>query len=65
MFGAITRHSYLTCSSNQEKDISDSRVVIEYIERPYITGTFRVMHVSIQKMSYQKKTAMHVWSDNS
>ena len=39
MFGGVTCHLYLTFSSNMEKDISDSRAMIQYIESPHnLTG---------------------------
>ena len=35
VFGAITCQLYLTYSSYPEKDISDNRTVVHYVERPY------------------------------
>ena len=44
VFGAITRQLYLTYSLTQITDISNSRAVVCYVERPYTTCSFRVMH---------------------
>ena len=56
----------LSCDSiKHTRNISDSREVIQYAERPYMTCSFQVIHVSMHKTLNWKKTAMCVWSHNS
>ena len=66
----VWNHNLLTASIwyavlTQRINISDSRAVAGYAECPFTTCTFRVMHVSMHKMVYQKVSLMHVWSYNS
>ena len=65
MFGSVTCRSYLTYSSSPAPDVSDSRAVIQKVERPYKTFSFQLVRASTHKMAYRKETAMHVWSHNS
>ena len=53
-------HTALT----QKMVISDSRAVVHYVEWPYTTCSFRVMHVCTHKMAYWKETMTWVWSHN-
>ena len=57
MFGSITHQSYLAYSSNPEIDIFNSRAVIQSVERPYATFSFRVVCISVHKMVYRKGSA--------
>ena len=43
-------------------NVSNSTAVLLYVQHPYMTCSFQVIHVSILKMTYQKETAMHVWN---
>ena len=47
----------------QKIDISDSRAVIQYVERPYTTCSFK-LGVNTHKMLYQKVIVMHIWIHN-
>ena len=65
MFEGLTRHSYLTFSSDKKTDIYDSRAVIQYVEGLHTTHSFRVTSVGMHKMTYQKSGAMRVSMHNS
>ena len=49
----------------QTVDISNCKAVIGYVECPYTTSSFRVVHGSTHKMAYQEVTAMCFSSRNS
>ena len=64
MLGAITHQLYLACTSNPKIDISDSRAVVQYVEHPYTTCSFKLCALTTLKMVSWKETVMCVWSHN-
>ena len=54
-----TLHPALT----QKIDISDSRVVIGFVECQYTTCSFRVTSVSTHKILDRKEVALRVWTN--
>ena len=52
---------------NHAKNVSDDIAVVQYAERPHMTGSFQVMCLSTivyTQMAYQKETPMRVWRHN-
>ena len=47
----------------QKIGMSNSRAVIQYVERPHMTYSFQVTSVDKHNMSYQKVVAIHVCLD--
>ena len=53
--GAVALQLDLSCNSKPHKNVSNSRAVIQYAERPYITCSFQLMHVRRHKWLIRKK----------
>ena len=49
MSGTVALQLDLSCNSKPHKNVSDSRVVVQYAERPYINCSFQVMHVRMHE----------------
>ena len=64
-FGAITHYHVSHPALTQAIDSSNSRAVIQYVERPYTTCSFWVMSVSMHKMSHRREVEMCVWIHTS
>ena len=45
-------------------DIFDSRAIFQYVKRPYMTFSFRVVCVIMHKMACRKATTTCVWGHN-